>query len=203
MLRKNNTNEVAQKLDTIIAMMEQMDTRIKALESAKTTTKKSTPTESASTNKSTEVVVLKGRVTANRLAKLYHEEDVRVIQIGKTIYDLTEDSDGLVYQNARKDTPKSETKASPKKKTPKSKGVDIMDFEPCKYKGTDNYVWGGAKGYKTMRSAYCYASQTDGKAKNLGDVYKLGIQIDFDKAWKKSKAEFEKKFHYVKVVDRQ
>ena len=196
-------NEVAQKLETIMSMLEGMDTRIAALESAKTTTKKSTPTESASTQESTDVVVIKGRVTANRLAKLYHEEDVRVIQIGKTIYDLTTDSDGLVYQNARKDTPKPATKSSPKKNTPKSKGVDIMDFEPCKFKGTDNYVWGGAKGYKTMRSAYCYACQTDGKAKNLAEAHKLGIQIDFDKTWKKSKAEFEKKFHYVKAEDRQ
>lgn len=161
-------NEVAQKLDAIIEMMGKMDSRISALESAKTkvaTTKKSTA-KSAKTTKATST-----------------------------------------KKNAPKSEPKSvaknTTKSSAKKTAPKSKGVDIMDFEPCKFKDTNNYVWGGAKGYKAMRSAYCYAKQTDGKAKNLADARKLGVTIDFDKAWGKAKAEFEKKFIYVKAEDRQ
>ena len=98
--------------------------------------------------------------------------------------------------SAKKTAPVTETKS--KKNT-----MSITDFEPCKFKDSDNYVWGGVKGYKAMRSAYCYAKQTDGKARNLAEAQKLGVQIDFDKAWNKAKAEFEKKYAYVKAEDRK
>lgn len=93
---------------------------------------------------------------------------------------------------AKQTAPKTEPKVSTK----------LADFEPCKFKDSDNYVWGGARGYKAMRSAYCYAKQTKGQAKNLADARKLGFEIDFDKAWNKAKAEFEKKYVYVKAEDR-
>lgn len=106
-----------------------------------------------------------------------------------------------------KSAPKTESKtttkkSSAKKTAPKSAKLDIKDFEPCKYKGTDNYVWNGVRGYKAMRSAYCYAAQTNGQAKNLAEARALGVTIDFDKAWNKSKTEFEKKYKYVKASDR-
>lgn len=112
--------------------------------------------------------------------------------------------------SAKKSTTKtakttSTKKSSIKKTAPKvaePKTTKIADFEPCKFKDSDNYVWGGVRGYKAMRSAYCYAKQTGGKARNLEEAHKLGIEIDFDKAWKKAKTEFEKKYVYVKASDR-
>jgi hypothetical protein len=168
--------EMNKKLDTILEALQSMDTRLTALESAKTkvaTSKnapKSTKTKATSTKKST---------TKKSSAKK-----------------------SAPKSSAKKTAPV--TKAQTKVQTKKSaKGVDIADFEPCKFKDSDNYVWGGSKGYKAMRSAYCYASQTNGKAKDLAGARKLGITIDFDKAWNKSKAEFEKKYVYVKKEDRE
>ncbi len=106
---------------------------------------------------------------------------------------------------AKTSAKKSTTKKTPAKKTATKKSTTelmLEDFEPCKFKDSDYYVWGGAKGYKAMRSAYCYASQTNGKAKDLAGARKLGVTIDFDKAWNKAKAEFEKKYTYVKAADR-
>ena len=100
-------------------------------------------------------------------------------------------------------TKKSSTKKTATVKKPvKTVSMKLADFEPCKFKDSDNYVWGGTHGYKAMRSAYCYAKQTDGKAKNLADAKALGYEIDFDKAWAKAKTEFEKKYVYVKASDR-
>ena len=104
--------------------------------------------------------------------------------------------------SAKKTAPKKEATKTPSTKKA-TKGVNLADFEPCTFKDSDNYVWGGAKGYKSMRSAYCYAKQTNGKAKDLAGARKLGITIDFDKVWNKAKAEFEKKYVYVKKEDRQ
>jgi hypothetical protein len=163
MTRRNMNAEVAQKLDAIIEMMGKMDSRISALESAKTkvaTTKKSTA-KSAKT-------------TAKKAAT----------------------KEAPKKSSAKKTAPVTETKS--KKNT-----MSIADFEPCKFKDTNNYVWGGAKGYKAMRSAYCYAKQTGGKARNLAEARALGVTIDFDKAWNKAKSEFEKKYVYVKAEDRQ
>lgn len=97
----------------------------------------------------------------------------------------------------------SRTAEKTKKTTTKSNTINIADFEPCKFKDSDNYVWGGVRGYKAMRSAYCYAKQTNGKARNLAEARELNIQIDFDKAWNKAKTEFEKKYKYVKAEDRK
>jgi len=110
--------------------------------------------------------------------------------------------------STKKTTTKSPTKTSAKKTAPKSEPktkatMSIADFEPCKYKDSGNYVWNGVRGYKAMRSAYCYAKQTNGEAKNLAEARALGVTIDFDKAWNKAKAEFEKKYKYVKAEDRQ
>ena len=101
-----------------------------------------------------------------------------------------------------KTTSAKKSTASKTAKVEKSVTTKITDFEPCTFKDSDNYVWGGVRGYKAMRSAYCYAKQTDGKARNLEEAHKLGIEIDFDKAWKKAKAEFEKKYVYVKASER-
>lgn len=106
-------------------------------------------------------------------------------------------------QTTKKATKKSSAKKTATKTQKVTKGVSLADFEPCTFKGTDNYVWNGVRGYKAMRSAYCYAKQTNGKAKDLAGARKLGITIDFDKAWNKAKAEFEKKYVYVKAADRQ
>ena len=110
---------------------------------------------------------------------------------------VTNLGDGKYELSKCKTAPKST-----KKSAPKSKGVDIMDFEPCTFKDSDNYVWGGKRGYKAMRSAYCYAVQTNGKAKNLAEASKLGIEIDFDKKWADAKKKFESTFTYVKAADR-
>ena len=108
----------------------------------------------------------------------------------------------------KKATTKKTTKTTAKKTAPKTEKetktetTKITDFEPCKFKDSGNYVWGGVRGYKAMRSAYCYAKQTDGKARNLEEANKLGYKIDFDKKWKADKAAYEKKYVYVKASDR-
>ena len=112
-------------------------------------------------------------------------------------------------QTAKTTSTKTGKKSSAKKTATKTAKVEVKaistklaDFEPCTFKDSGNYVWGGARGYKAMRSAYCYAKQTKGQARNLADAKKLGFEIDFDKAWNKAKAEFEKKYVYVKAEDR-
>lgn len=86
--------------------------------------------------------------------------------------------------------------------------MKLADYEPKKVDG--HYVWGKktdtikSKHYMAMQKAYCYAVATKGKAINSDECYKQGIEVDFseDGAYYKAKADFNKKFTYVKKSDR-
>ena len=194
-------------LESIVAEQKSQRMDIDALKGAKSvgSTSKNAPVE--------EVRVLKGRVTQNRLVKLYHEEGVRKVQIGKVTYGLIVDSDGLVsYKNAakvessRKNAPKTE---EPKTNAKKSlKDMKLVDFEPKKYDGF--YRWGfktdgfNQKSYIGMRKAYCVYKATNGQYIDSQKAYNDGVRIDYSEgsAYFKAKEEFEKKFKYVKKSDR-
>ena len=83
-------------------------------------------------------------------------------------------------------------------------------FEPKKYDG--HYRWGNMKhdgynqkSYCGRRKAFCVYMATDGKYWDSQKAYDAGIRIDYSEGgtYKKAKAEFEKKFKYVKKEDRQ
>jgi hypothetical protein len=106
---------------------------------------------------------------------------------------------------------KSAKKTATKVATEKSQTVapkKLADFEPKKYDGF--YRWGmksdgfNQKSYMGMRKAYCVFKATDGQFVDSDKAYKAGIRIDYSENGKyaKAKAEFEKKFKYVKVDER-
>ena len=84
-------------------------------------------------------------------------------------------------------------------KVAKGYSTDIKDYEPKKSKD-GNYNW---TSYKSKRTDYCYAVATEGKA--LG-CYEKGVKVvdfkDIETAFNKAKAEFTKKYKYVKVANR-
>ena len=91
-------------------------------------------------------------------------------------------------------------KAEPKTATKYS--TSLKDYEPKK--GDDgHYIWGRktdtvkSKHYLPMQKAYCYAVATKGQAITSDECYKLGIEVDYDKAYNKAKADFKKKYVYV------
>ena len=174
-------NKINETLGTLVATLEIMNARIGALEESNAEPKKST-TKKATTKKTTTKSAPKTTKTTKTTTK-------KTATATKT--------------TTKKSTASRTAEKTTTKTTSKSNSMNIADFEPCKFKDSDNYVWGGVKGYKAMRSAYCYAKQTNGKARNLADARALGVQIDFDKAWNKAKAEFEKKYKYVKAEDRK
>ena len=83
----------------------------------------------------------------------------------------------------------------------KQKKLTIKDFEP-KAQGS-NYNW---KSYCSNRTKYCYfvatkGGVTDGKLFGT-KFYQKEWSEEFASAYAKAKADFEKKFHYVKLEDR-
>lgn len=84
----------------------------------------------------------------------------------------------------------------------------IADYEPKKADG--NYIWGRktdtikSKHYMAMQKAYCYAVATKGQAITSDECFKLGIKVDYaeDGAYGKAKAQFKKKYVYIKKADR-
>lgn len=111
-------------------------------------------------------------------------------------------------------TAKTTTKTTPKKSAPTTKEepkkkLTLKDFEPKKY-DDGHYRWGmksdgfNQKSYMGMRKAYCVYQSTQGEFMDSKKAYDAGIRIDYseDGAYAKAKAEFEKKFKYVKKGDR-
>lgn len=84
----------------------------------------------------------------------------------------------------------------------------LADYEPKKK--DNNYIWGKktdtikSKHYIAMQKAYCYAVATKGKAITSDECYKLGIEVDYSEngAYGKAKAEFKKKYVYIKKAER-
>lgn len=105
----------------------------------------------------------------------------------------------------------NEGKPSAKQKTTTAKAVDtssstkkkltMKDFEP-KAQGT-NYNW---KSYCSNRTKYCYFVATNGAitdGKIFGTkFYQKEWSKEFASAYAKAKADFEKKFKYIKLEDR-
>ena len=84
----------------------------------------------------------------------------------------------------------------------------IKDYEPKK--GNDGYyIWGRktdtvkSRNYLAMQKAYCYAVATKGAAITSDECYKLGIEVDYDKAYNKAKESFKKKYVYVAKENRK
>ena len=89
------------------------------------------------------------------------------------------------------------------KKGTTSKKLTIADFEPKGSKLNGGYTnWNS---YKSQRTKYCYYVATNGEVKD-GNVFgtKWYGKVDFSEksAYYKAKAQFEKKFHYIKKADR-
>ena len=99
-----------------------------------------------------------------------------------------------------KSKPSTSSKGKAEKtSTTKGYSTDIKDYEPKK--GADgNYIWAS---YKAKRKDYCYAIATNGKA--LG-CYENGKKVvdfsDIEEAYNKAKADFGKKYTYIKKADR-
>ena len=165
----------------------------------KTTNAKTPKKATAKKAPKDEVRVLSGKVTSKKLQDLYYEEGVRKVEIEGSVFELSTDSDGLVYQKATKKAQKESSKEAPKK---------LADFEPKKYDGF--YRWGSKhdgfnqKSYMGLRKAYCVYKATNGQFLDSNKAYEAGIKIDYSEggAYYKAKAEFEKKFVYVKKSDR-
>lgn len=116
---------------------------------------------------------------------------------------------------SKKSTTKKATKSEAKKSTASRttekatlKNMTLADFEPKKYDGF--YRWGNKKdgfnqkSYMGMRKAYCVYKATNGQYLDSQKAYDDGVRIDYseDSAYFKAKAEFEKKFKYIKKADR-
>lgn len=97
-------------------------------------------------------------------------------------------------------------KAETSKKTTKY-STSLKDYEPKK--GEDgHYIWGRktdtvkSKNYLAMQKAYCYAVATKGQAISSNECFKLGLEVDYEVAYEKAKADFRKKYVYVAKSNR-
>jgi hypothetical protein len=83
--------------------------------------------------------------------------------------------------------------------TSKKFSTDLKDYEPKK-DANGNYIW---QSYKNNRTKFCYAVATKG---NSISSYKDGEKVyeDFsdNSPYYKAKAQFEKKYKYIKKADR-
>ena len=116
---------------------------------------------------------------------------------------LSEIMEALNNINSRLDA--LENRPSTTVKEVKGKGsaklfsTELKDYEPKK-DANGNYIW---QSYKNQRSKYCYSVATKGKATSS---YKDGEKVydDFSEnsPYYKAKAQFEKKYKYIKKADR-
>lgn len=76
----------------------------------------------------------------------------------------------------------------------------IKDFEPKK-DADGNYNW---RSYECARTRYCYYVATNGELEKNPYGTKWQGKIDYTEngAYKKAKAQFEKKYKYVRLSDR-
>ena len=107
-------------------------------------------------------------------------------------------SRGNANESKTTETPKTTTKKAESTKY----STSIKDYEPKK-DADGYYIWGRktdtvkSKHYLAMQKAYCYAVATKGKALTSDECYKNGIEVDFENAYNKAKADFKKKYVYV------
>lgn len=107
-------------------------------------------------------------------------------------------------ENSTNSQPSAEGRKSANEATSsaKQKKLTIKDFEP-KAQGS-NYNW---KSYCSNRTKYCYFVATNGgvtDGKIFGTkFYQKEWTEEFASAYAKAKADFEKKFKYIKLEDRK
>jgi hypothetical protein len=103
----------------------------------------------------------------------------------------------------RKSANEGTSSDSQKKPLTSEKKLTIADFEPKGSKTKEGYMnWSS---YKSQRTKYCYFVATNGDVKD-GNVFgtKWYGKVDFSENSKyyKAKAQYEKKYHYIKKADR-
>ena len=104
---------------------------------------------------------------------------------------------------AQKSTSRGNANEGKKLEAQKTKySTSLKDYEPKK--GEDgHYIWGRKTDtvksghYLAMQKAYCYAVATKGKALTSDECFKNGIEVDYEVAYEKAKADFRKKYVYV------
>ena len=108
-------------------------------------------------------------------------------------------------ENSTSSQPSAVGRKSANEATPsaKQKKLTINDFEPKGSKTDKGYTnWSS---YKAQRTKYCYFVATNGEVTD-GKVYGTEWygKVDFSENSKyyKAKAQYEKKFKYIKVADR-
>ena len=98
------------------------------------------------------------------------------------------------------EAPSSDTQ---KKTTTSNKKLTIKDFEPKGSKCKEGYMnWNS---YSSQRTKYCYYVATNGEVKDgkvFGTPWYNNIDFSEKGAFAKAKAEYSKKYHYIKVADR-
>lgn len=131
------------------------------------------------------------------LAQLIAEAVVGALKAEPTAAKATKKSMSRGNANEGKQT---ETPKTTKKTTKYS--TSLKDYEPKK--GADgHYIWGRktdtvkSKNYLAMQKAYCYAVATKGQAITSNECFKLGLEVDYEVAYEKAKADFRKKYAYV------
>lgn len=92
---------------------------------------------------------------------------------------------------------------SEKKTATSEKKLTIKDFEPNGSKCEEGYMnWSS---YKTQRTKYCYFVATNGEVtdgKVFGTPWYGKVDFSENSKYYKAKAEYEKKYHYIKKEDR-
>ena len=85
----------------------------------------------------------------------------------------------------------------------KQKKLTIADFEPKGSKTDKGYTnWSS---YKAQRTKYCYFVATNGEVtdgKVFGTPWYGKVDFSENSKYYKAKAQYEKKFKYIKVADR-
>ena len=98
---------------------------------------------------------------------------------------------------------KSANEGSSKKSTISEKKLTIADFEPKGSKSKEGYMnWSS---YKAQRTKYCYFVATNGEVtdgKVFGTPWYGKVDFSENSKYYKAKAQYEKKYHYVKKADR-
>ena len=113
-------------------------------------------------------------------------------------------TDSQPSAEGRKSANEGTSSALQKKNSTSAKKLTIADFEPRGSKCKEGYMnWSS---YKSQRTKYCYFVATNGEVTD-GKVYgtKWYGKVDFSENSKyyKAKAQYEKKYHYIKVEDRK
>lgn len=104
----------------------------------------------------------------------------------------------------RKSANEAPSSENQKKPLTSEKKLTIADFEPKGSKCKEGYMnWSS---YKSQRTKYCYFVATNGEVtdgKVFGTPWYGKVDFSENSKYYKAKAQYEKKFHYIKVEDRK